>query len=651
MLTFQNVKLTIRPTFILVILGFVLINPKKSNAQLIVGDVDPYILVTNVLVGKGIETKNIIYTGHKQASCFFENGLETALKMDAGIILASGIATSAKGPNGKIDNTQPLNGFKYPGSALLDLFTTVSTKDAVTLQFDFRPQTEDIFFNYIFASEEYPEYVDKGVSDIFGFFISGPGILGEQNVALVPGNTAPVSIDNVNHKRNTQFFHLNTLGEKTLQADGYTTTLTANLKLTPCEFYTIKLAIADVGDYVYDSYVFIESGSFQHKTLVGRDTFICAQNFDIELNAGHPGKKVKWKKDGIDIDTTQKIRVNSYGVYEVEVFTDCGSFIAKKKILPGVKPISLGKDTLFCGDTLNYLIEVENRKFDKYLWSNGSTNETLMATKPGKYWLEIERDGCKQSDTIILFSEPLPKVDLGNDTVVCGTVDLFISAKEIANNYTWYLNNTLLPETSIRLRADKPGKYSEISKNLNCGAKDSIFIGQRTAFKLDIGPPIREICENDSISFRTGIRDTSYDILWNTGDKSSYINVNTSGNYIVNVRDKKCNYQASDSVFVKVYEGAGNVWVPNAFTPGPNDELNNLFKPFSDITNFNYYRFMVFNRWGEKLFETNNPKAAWDGYYKGQLSENDVYIWSLNVKTNCSKGDNNFQRGIVHLIR
>ncbi|MFM9944338.1 MAG: choice-of-anchor L domain-containing protein, partial [Bacteroidia bacterium] len=198
----------------------------SAKAQLIVGEADPYILVTNVLVGKGISTNNISYTGHKRSCGFFENGLASKLKMDAGIILSTGIAVGAKGPNNVGDKSTSEE--KTSGSSLLDLYTSKPTYDAATLQFDFTPQTEDIIFNYIFASEEYIEYVDKNVSDIFGFFISGPGIIGEQNVALVPGKSLPVSIDNINHLRNSQYFNLNTIGEKTLQADGYTTILTAN---------------------------------------------------------------------------------------------------------------------------------------------------------------------------------------------------------------------------------------------------------------------------------------------------------------------------------------------------------------------------------------------------------------------------------------
>ena len=70
--------------------------------------------------------------------------------------------------------------------------------------------------------------------------------------------------------------------------------------------------------------------------------------------------------------------------------------------MPGVKEISLGKDTIFCGDSLLKKLEVKNRIFDSYLWSDSSTGDTLIVKKSGLYWLEIERSGCKKRDTIIL---------------------------------------------------------------------------------------------------------------------------------------------------------------------------------------------------------------------------------------------------------
>lgn len=632
--------------FILVFLQFI------AKSQLIVGETDPIILVSNVLVGKGqnIKITNIQYTGYNRASGFFENGKTTKLKMDAGIILSSGVAIGAKGPNNTPSKTTFETGSNMPGSALLDNYALGKTYDAVILQFDFVPQTEEIVFNYIFASEEYLEYVNLNYSDIFGFFISGPGITGEQNVALVPGTNLPVCIDNINHLLNTSYFINNPPGEKTLQADGLTKSLTATLNLVPCQTYTIKLAVADVNDRLLDTYVFIESGSFKHKTNMGRDTFICKDGFDVELDAGNYSRKVRWtcKDPNITIpnDTAHKIKVNAYGEYCVEVFTDCGSFINCKKILPGVTDITIGNDTLFCGDSLSKTLSVANRVFDSYLWSDNSTEPELTVKKPGMYWLEVDNGGCKKRDTVYISLQPLPSINLGNDTTICGDFDLIIGTNTLADKYIW---NT--GETTSRIHINKAGKYKLSVENNTCKSKDSIIVLKRNKFNLNIGQPRLEICNNDTVTLRTGIHDTlNYITSWSNGSSNSSIIINQTGRYSVWVKDKLCNFIAYDTIDVDVYQGLGNVWVPNAFTPD-NNSLNDIFKPESDITTFNYYKFAIFDRWGQKLFETTDPQKGWDGFANNNLSQNDVYIWTLYIKSNCSNGNLNFLKGIVHLVR
>ena len=303
---------------------FLFIGIGKTYAQFIVGEgFSAQVLVGNVLVGDGVQTRNIKYTGHNRAIALFENGDDADLGLDKGIIISSGIAAESKGPNNTLDNTKDLG---YPGDQTLDKIAGMQTGDAGVLQFDFKPQTEEIEFKYIFSSEEYIKYVDRGFNDVFGFFISGPGITGEQNVAKIPGSNVEVTIDNVNHKKNTQYFKMNDKpgsdSYKYLQHNAQTVVLKANLTLQACEWYTIKLAIADVGDKDLDSWVFIGSKSFKHKTGIGSDTAFCSDNFIQTLDAGHPNRQVLWSTG----ERTQKIQVSGYGKYWVEVTTQCGSF-------------------------------------------------------------------------------------------------------------------------------------------------------------------------------------------------------------------------------------------------------------------------------------------------------------------------------------
>jgi hypothetical protein len=124
-------------------------------------------------------------------------------------------------------------------------------------------------FDYVFASEEYNEYVYQGFNDVFGFFMSGP-TFPKANLALIPNTTTPVSIDNVNGgnpvgspnaQHPTQFVN-NERGPIGTQADGFTKVFTITAGITPGATYHLKLAIADVGDPFLDSWVMIKAGSF-----------------------------------------------------------------------------------------------------------------------------------------------------------------------------------------------------------------------------------------------------------------------------------------------------------------------------------------------------------------------------------------------------
>lgn len=246
----------------------------------VVEGVDPVALVQQHLIGQGVTTTNITYTGAMNAQGVF-NGLSN-IGIQSGILLTSGRANISKGPNNKADAGAPAN---TPGDSDLNQLLPAgrSSYDASILEFDFVPQSTIVEFRYVFASEEYPEYANNpSFNDVFGFFISGPGIYGPysdsaQNIAVLPILSNPpviVSINSINNGttnngpcQNCSYYVNNGNGSTPLanpyiQYDGFTTVLTARALVIPCETYHIKLAVADCGDRAYDSGVFLEANSF-----------------------------------------------------------------------------------------------------------------------------------------------------------------------------------------------------------------------------------------------------------------------------------------------------------------------------------------------------------------------------------------------------
>lgn len=222
--------------------------------------------LSQILAGNGVTITNVVMNCPNGAAGTFTCN-NCNLGMTNGIVLTTGSDTMITGPNNSgsegWDNVAA-------GDPSLNSLAGASTKDACSLEFDMNVLSDSVEFRYVFASEEYPEWVNSGYNDAFAFFISGPGIAGQQNIALVPGTNIPVTIDNVNSGSYSQYYNNNGDGYTApynnsnyyIQYDGFTKVLTAKRKgLQACQTYHLKLVIADAGDGIYDSGVFLEANS------------------------------------------------------------------------------------------------------------------------------------------------------------------------------------------------------------------------------------------------------------------------------------------------------------------------------------------------------------------------------------------------------
>jgi gliding motility-associated-like protein len=236
-------------------------------------------LVTDIFVNGACETiSNVNSIGNSDGIGYFENG-GNIIGLENGIILSTGEITSAKGPNDASDTSGNFD--DASGDPDLDSIAIEDVFDAVGIEFDFEPLDSFVTFRYVFASEEYCEFVASDYNDVFGFFVSGPGINGgftgnAENVALIPGTNSFVTINTVNRTTNSNFYIGNERPENAdecevpyvasqqnnIEYDGFTIELTALLKVHPCETYHIRMVIGDVKDNFYDSAVFLEAKSF-----------------------------------------------------------------------------------------------------------------------------------------------------------------------------------------------------------------------------------------------------------------------------------------------------------------------------------------------------------------------------------------------------
>ena len=253
--------------------------------------------LVEILVGEGVEFENATLTQGFDCSAgyFTSTNAATGIEIESGILMSTmgvdfGFGFGGSGSGSEPDLTLQLDEVNAINSNMLN--------NIIVLEFDFRPISDQISFEYVFGSEEYQSYTCSNYNDIFGFFISGPGINGiyennAVNIALIPDPNNPgeftdtpviinalnggvptgggvaancASID-PNWEDYAVFFSDNSAVnnnavDPNFPFHGFTVPLTATYGVIPCEWHHIKLAIADVTDGGVNSGVFLQEGSF-----------------------------------------------------------------------------------------------------------------------------------------------------------------------------------------------------------------------------------------------------------------------------------------------------------------------------------------------------------------------------------------------------
>lgn len=221
---------------------------REASALTVTPTSDPDVLA-NVILGTGVAISNATYSANTgNGSGTFTGGIASGIGIGTGIILTSGTAAGAVGPN------------------TLDNFTGAGTFSR--LDFEFTTTTGGVFFNYVFASEEYNEFTNSQFNDAFTLQVDGV------NIALIPGTSTPVQINTVNggnpfgtSASHPELFHNNDPSDGgpffDLQYDGFTDVFTAQATgLALGTTHTMSFFITDTSDSNLDSAVFVEGGSF-----------------------------------------------------------------------------------------------------------------------------------------------------------------------------------------------------------------------------------------------------------------------------------------------------------------------------------------------------------------------------------------------------
>lgn len=222
------------------------------------------------IFGEGVTVVGASYTGDSRSSAIYSRGDDLSPGVtpgDTGAILSTGFAssfTNSNGPANKASDTT--NNTSGPNNDPdFNALAGTNTYDAAFLEIDFIPDADTLTMQFVFSSEEFPEFTNSSFQDVVGVWVNGEAA----ELSVSSGTVNPASINSAD---NGNLLLDNADSDFNTEMDGFTVTLTLKMKVNPGEVNTIKIGIADVADSSFDSNLLIAGGSLQTALIAGDDT-------------------------------------------------------------------------------------------------------------------------------------------------------------------------------------------------------------------------------------------------------------------------------------------------------------------------------------------------------------------------------------------
>ena len=655
------------------------------SAQIIIDNNAPYNdptwLVDNVLLGGGITTSNHAYQGDSSQIGWFD-AVNTNLGINSGIVMATGDIYALDPVVG--------GGFPFLTNLIVDpdllavansvpgmigqTFSVSSINDVAVLEFDFIPTSDSLKFRYVFGSQEYFGFENTTYNDVFGFFLSGPGIVGpwtaplihpngSVNLAVVP-NTAPplpITISSINSVTpiNQQYFVPNQgTGLDTIaDADGFTTVLTARALVQCGETYHIRLAIADGSDGGLSSYVWLEGGSFFSPALeiiddLGIDSSVMniTCNSSIMLSAdGGAAAIYEWYDSTSTLISTDSFIIVGPGTYWVQASSfGCPVNSDTLRVVADESPsFDLGLDYNIPCNIKTLLDPVVTGGlgsfFYQYSWSNGSDSSSIIVPE-GTYILDVDDgSGCNFKDTIVITEDAIPHASISGGGSICddGTT------ANITFTFNGLLPWDLLYTDGIdSIYKDNISTSIYTVSTLRAGLYDIILADDVNDCVADTsGGKVEVIVNQLPIAVITPSEITIYEgevVTLNVGEYQLYewynsednllsiyseLSVTDSDIYYVLVTDENNCTDSSENAIVHML-GRTELYIPTAFSPN-GDDHNELFVIHAN--NINSYNIKIYNKWGDELFVSDTIYKYWDGTFESNKVQQGTYFYIVEV--------------------
>jgi gliding motility-associated-like protein len=289
-----------------------------------------------------------------------------------------------------------------------------------------------------------------------------------------------------------------------------------------------------------------------------------------------------------------------------------------------------------------------------YSWTNGDTDSIASSLSAGTITLTVtDVNNCTQDSTFTIL-EP-DSIDYISFTASpregCSPLEVMFNAtippsQNLVKNYVWDFGNNLLPQDSFNAQTtyQNPGSYNvSLTVTDFSGCSNTLTINDYITVFEDPEAHFNSFPDNPTMFNPTvSFSDISYpnvvgwewyfDTLGNSNYQNpDFIFPKDSGNYLVTliVEDNNtCRDTITKNIFIRSEIA---LFIPNSFTPN-GDGLNDNFIPKGFGISLEGYSFIIFNRWGEIVFKTNNVLDSWDGSYNGEFLPSGVYVWRADFQ-------------------
>jgi len=304
---------------------------------------------------------------------------------------------------------------------------------------------------------------------------------------------------------------------------------------------------------------------------------------------------------------------------------------------------AISPDTSICqGDSVQLIASGGiNYSWSPSMGLNDTSIANPTATPITTTTYQVIVSGCGNPDTaeVTITVTPYPIVDLGKDTTICFGDSITLDAGNPGASYNWSTG-----ESTQAITVDIAGTFWVEVNDSNCIGVDTITIVDSTLV-VDLGADTT-LCLGESITLNAGNPGASF--LWNTGATTQTITVSTTGNYAVELTDSN-NCSSIDTIDVSVVDcdTIKNIFfIPNSFSPNEDEDNDILLVRGSRIKNIKLF---IYNRWGEKVFETFDITKGWDGTYRKKPLNTAVFAWYAEVEF--EDANKVYRKGNVTLIR